>query len=70
MGSQEQGQHDNNPTADRQITTINVACGSLQRIFKELFGASRRSAVGLAGCAPRFVPNRGHLALIPDASGP
>ena len=32
--------------------------------------ASRRTAVGLAGCAPRFVPNRGHPALIPDASGP
>ncbi len=28
--------------------------------------ASRRSAVGLAGCAPRH----GHPALIPDASGP
>ena len=32
--------------------------------------ASRRAAVGLAGCAPRFVPNRGHSALIPDAFGP
>jgi len=30
----------------------------------------RRTTVGLAGCAPRFVPNRGHPALIPDASGP
>src|SRR3546814_10729260 len=27
-------------------------------------------AVGFAGCAPRFVPNRGHPALTPDASGP
>lgn len=33
-------------------------------------GASRRSAVGLAGDAPRHVPSRGHPALIPDASGP
>lgn len=32
--------------------------------------ASRRTPVGLAGCAPRLVPNHGHLALIPDASGP
>lgn len=32
--------------------------------------ASRRTAVGFAGCAPRFVPNRGHPALIPDAFGP
>ena len=31
--------------------------------------ASRRTAVGFAGCAPRFVPNRGHPALIPDAYG-
>ncbi len=32
--------------------------------------ASRRSAVGLAGCAPRFVPNRGRPALIPDTFSP
>ena len=32
--------------------------------------ASRRAAVGFTGCAPRFVPNRGHSALTPDASGP
>jgi len=32
--------------------------------------ASRRTAVGFAGCAPRFVPNRGHPALTPDAFGP
>lgn len=32
--------------------------------------ASRRAAVGFAGCAPRFVPNRGHPALTPDAFGP
>ncbi|AJP48575.1 hypothetical protein PG1C_09220 [Rugosibacter aromaticivorans] len=32
--------------------------------------ASRRTAVGLVGYAPRFVPNHGHPALIPDASGP
>lgn len=31
--------------------------------------ASRRPAAGLAGVAPRFVPSRGHPALIPDASG-
>jgi hypothetical protein len=29
---------------------------------------SRRSATGLAGCAPGFVPNPGHPALIPDVS--
>jgi hypothetical protein len=32
--------------------------------------ASRRAAVGLAGCAPHLVPSRGHPALIPDVSGP
>ena len=30
--------------------------------------ASRRPAAGLAGCAPGFVPNPGHPALIPDVS--
>ena len=35
-----------------------------------LLTTSRRTAVGLAGCAPRFVSNRGHPALVPDASGP
>lgn len=34
------------------------------------FIASRHTAVGLAGVAPRLVPSRGHAALIPDASGP
>lgn len=29
---------------------------------------SRRPAAGLAGCAPGFVPNPGHPALIPDVS--
>ena len=30
--------------------------------------ASRRTAVGLAGVAPRLVPSRGRAALMPDAS--
>ena len=29
---------------------------------------SRGTATGLAGCAPDFVPNPGHPALIPDVS--
>lgn len=32
--------------------------------------ASRRTAVGFAGCARYFVPNHGHPALAPDAFGP
>lgn len=32
--------------------------------------ASRRAAVGFAGCALRLVPNRGHSALTPDTFGP
>ena len=39
-------------------------------LAKPISGASRRSAVGLAGYAPRLMPSRGHPALIPDASGP
>ncbi|MVW73413.1 alpha-amylase domain-containing protein [Bordetella sp. 15P40C-2] len=31
--------------------------------------ASWRPTVGLAGCAPCFVPNHSHSVLIPDASG-
>lgn len=38
-------------------------------IFPSRNRASRRSAVGLAGCALWFVPNHSQLALIPDTSG-
>jgi hypothetical protein len=31
--------------------------------------ASRRSSVGLVGCAPRLMSSRGHPALIPDTFG-
>ena len=44
--------------------------GSLAKNPDSSIRASRRAAVGFAGCAPRFVPNRGHSALTPDASGP
>ena len=39
-------------------------------VARSVTSLSRRSTVGLAGCAPRLVPNRGHPALIPEASGP
>lgn len=50
MGSQEQRQHDSNPTVGRHFRTIRVLCGSLQRIIQtvnQCVPAYRRRARGL-----------------------
>ncbi len=53
----------------RQVTPF-FGLASEATCFVVPFRASRRTAVGLAGYAPRLVPSRGHSALIPDVSGP
>jgi hypothetical protein len=53
----------------RQVTPF-FGLASEATCFVVPFRASRRTAVGLAGYAPRLVPSRGHSALIPDATVP